>query len=351
MAIRFLVIGGITIDTLLGLGGEEHSRWKQGLQAGDEAERQGSGAIGAVVCGGNAIYAGIGAAIWADQVSDIGLVGCIGADYPRAWIAALRASGMNLAGIRELDRPHALTWQASYDRLGRRHECETGEELSAEARAHFLPVADEQMPQEYLGAEAALCCQYELDRQYPSCQFLYERGIRIFLDPDETRSAQLSRSGLRRFLQPVEVFLPSEREVPRFLSRYLPFQPGYLAHRLGRYGPGIVVLKLGQLGCLVYDRTHRACWQLPPWPGQVLDPTGAGDAYCGGFMVSYIQTGDPYEGALRGTVSASFVIEDVGALPALQALPRLRQEAPGRLEQMRRLVHGRVSCGSVGATA
>jgi ribokinase len=63
--------------------------------------------------------------------------------------------------------------------------------------------------------------------------------------------------------------------------------------------------------------------------------TGAGDAYCGGFLVGLHQTGDPLEAALMGSVSASLVIEGTGALYALEALPDLAQ---ARLHAMRQSV-------------
>lgn len=362
MSIRFLIAGGITIDTLIGLGrGGENSRnqTSRGQNIAGESKQSGT-----VVCGGNAVYAGIGAAIWAEQPGDIGLVAGLGTGYPGSWIDALWGTGLDLAGVRVLNEPHALAFQAIYDRSGRRREQQVVHETdgianaeggaqggTSEARARFLPVVDDRLPPGYLDAEAALCSQYRLDKQHETCAYLHGRGMRVFLDPDEVQSARLSPGQLRRFLGPVDVFLPSEKEVPVFMRRHTPFRPEHIVCRLGRYGPSLVALKLGRHGSIVYERVPRLTWHLPVSADRVLDPTGAGDAYCGGFMVGYVQTGDACEAALRATVSASFVIESVGALPALQALPVLRQEAPMRLEQLRRLLHGRLSGGSLGTTA
>jgi hypothetical protein len=52
-------------------------------------------------------------------------------------------------------------------------------------------------------------------------------------------------------------------------------------------------------------------------------------------LVGLVQTGDPVEAALRGTVSASLVIEGVGALYALASTPGL---SVARLEALRGLV-------------
>jgi ribokinase len=61
----------------------------------------------------------------------------------------------------------------------------------------------------------------------------------------------------------------------------------------------------------------------------VRDPTGAGDAFCGGFCASLLAADDPVLAACRGTVSASFAVEGFGALHALGAD---RAEARRRLE-------------------
>ncbi|MCA9947120.1 MAG: hypothetical protein KC449_26755, partial [Anaerolineales bacterium] len=62
---------------------------------------------------------------------------------------------------------------------------------------------------------------------------------------------------------------------------------------------------------------------------RIADVTGAGDSFCGGFMVGLAQTGDPAQAVAYGLVSASLVIEGYGALYALsrrvEALPRLQQ--------------------------
>ena len=61
--------------------------------------------------------------------------------------------------------------------------------------------------------------------------------------------------------------------------------------------------------------------RLPVFATKVLDPTGAGDAYCGGFGIGLCQLDDPVSAGLYGTVAASFVIEGFGADHALRYGP------------------------------
>ena len=65
----------------------------------------------------------------------------------------------------------------------------------------------------------------------------------------------------------------------------------------------------------------------PDAAGAALDPTGAGDAFCGGFLAGLIRTGDPFAAACFGTVSASFAVEAFGPFHLLDAT---RDEARAR---------------------
>jgi len=72
-----------------------------------------------------------------------------------------------------------------------------------------------------------------------------------------------------------------------------------------------------------------------PYPARVVDTTGAGDSFCGGFMVGLSETGNPVRAAMYGTVSASFAIEGYGALYALGAA---LAETQARLEHLEQLM-------------
>ena len=84
-----------------------------------------------------------------------------------------------------------------------------------------------------------------------------------------------------------------------------------------------MVIKLGEEGSLVFDAANNRLAHIPVYPAHVRDTTGAGDAYCGGFLAGYMLTGDPLKAAQYGTVSASYIVEAVGALATQQ--PTLTQ--------------------------
>ena len=68
------------------------------------------------------------------------------------------------------------------------------------------------------------------------------------------------------------------------------------------------------MGSLVCDGPHASVLHVPALSVEVLDTTGAGDSYCGGFLAGLVAGRPVVECAVMGTVSASFVVQACGAL-------------------------------------
>lgn len=102
------------------------------------------------------------------------------------------------------------------------------------------------------------------------------------------------------------------------------------ARTFAGWGPGLVVVKLGAEGCLVHDRPGGRTFRVPAHPAAVVDTTGAGDSFCGGFLAARLGMGLDVEAAARaGAVAASFAVEGRGAEPMFGATAA---EARRRLE-------------------
>ena len=86
------------------------------------------------------------------------------------------------------------------------------------------------------------------------------------------------------------------------------------AKRIQEMGPRVVIVKRGEHGVLVFD--GRDVFAAPAMPLEsVVDPTGAGDSFAGGFMGSLASTGDVSNRGLRrsavvGSMMGSFVVQD-----------------------------------------
>ncbi|MGI8697810.1 MAG: PfkB family carbohydrate kinase, partial [Mycobacteriales bacterium] len=82
-----------------------------------------------------------------------------------------------------------------------------------------------------------------------------------------------------------------------------------------------LVIKDGAGGSHVSSPPGGPWRHVPAFPTEVVDPTGAGDAFCGGYLAGMVRGASPAESAALGTVSASFVIEQVGVRGLLAATP------------------------------
>ena len=93
---------------------------------------------------------------------------------------------------------------------------------------------------------------------------------------------------------------------------------------LARLGGGrlrYALLKRGAAGGLLYDARSQETRSWEARATQVVDPTGAGDAFAGGFL-SGLLAGEDVAGALeRSVVSASFALETWGAAGLIAATP------------------------------
>lgn len=95
----------------------------------------------------------------------------------------------------------------------------------------------------------------------------------------------------------------------------------FLEAGVGHGKQGAVVIRAGEHGCLVMAAGLSPTW-LPPFyesdegsetsPSKIVDTTGAGNAFLGGFVVGHSETNDFVKAAHYGSVAASFVLEQIG---------------------------------------
>lgn len=93
----------------------------------------------------------------------------------------------------------------------------------------------------------------------------------------------------------------------------------------------LMVLRLGAQGSLVVEGQTGQLAQVPAWPSAVADAVGAGNAYCGAFLASWVETHQIAYAAACGSAAASLAVEQVG-LPVIT--PALWAEAHRRAESL-----------------
>lgn len=258
--------------------------------------------------GGNALYSAIGAHIWSEEV---GIVALVGQDYPKAHLDRLAQAGFNLDGVRRIDHPSFHVW-ILHEGNGRR---QIVYRLDSGDNQHLDP-EPEDVPAEYRkSAVAAHICPILGSSQAALQRALIGNGLSVYLDLIQIQGQIDVNEGhdIERWPD-LTALLPSIEEVQAIWGN-LPLNQ--LLDEFREVAPSIAAVKMGSRGALVMHGAET--YHVPAFPVDVLDATGAGDTFCGGFMAGMESAGDPIEAAIRGTVSASFAIEDFGALHVLDA--------------------------------
>jgi hypothetical protein len=306
--------------------------------------------------GGSLLYAAGGLMVW-DK--NIGLLARVGEDYPHPWLHALEKKGLDIRGIKILpqsvDLRSFVAYTDMYERsnaspfthfarreltfpkslLGYQPEVEHHVDMR---QLNSLQSAASDIPKDYHSARAVHLCPLDFVNQSQLTLALKGGSIGILsLDPSPHYLNPNFWKDLRVVLQGVTIFHPSEEEL-RNLFWGETHDLWAMAEKLCEYGCEIVAVKRGVQGQMVYDSKSKRRWEIPAYPSRMADPTGAGDAFCGGYLAGFIKTNDPLEAAFYGSVSASLKVEGTGPFYALDVLPGLAEARLSAIRQLARAV-------------
>jgi sugar/nucleoside kinase (ribokinase family) len=299
--------------------------------------------------GGNCLYSALGARVWSDRV---GVVSRYGAGYSEAPFALLRGLGVDTAGIRNLGVPHGRNVAFAYRADGSRTRDfppEVIARIPAADRARYIDTslladADERwlqfapdggdVPAQWWDTAAAIHCALmpvskhrEIAR---TVRAQHNRSIWLQVDSrwHDPRAPEIDYA--TELFQQIDAVLPSEDDI----ETYRPNEPvEKTVLTLLDSGAKVVVLKLGAAGCRIFEQGRGQVAEIPVVSVCAVDPTGAGDAFCGGFLAGMHISGDILTAARYGAVSASFAVEAPG-LAGLVASSR--REAIDRLKSITR---------------
>ncbi|PPQ77752.1 hypothetical protein CVT25_011187 [Psilocybe cyanescens] len=147
-------------------------------------------------------------------------------------------------------------------------------------------------------------------------------------EPIPDRCVPEELPALKNILPFISILSPNAEEALSLLSLPLPASKDviekaadeFLEIGIGKQDTGWIVIRSGAMGAYLKSKETQGIWVDAFWNGAdanvVVDVTGAGNSFLGGFAAGMILSGDVYQATLHGTVSASFAIEREG-LPLL----------------------------------
>jgi ribokinase len=145
--------------------------------------------------------------------------------------------------------------------------------------------------------------------------------VKISFDPGALY-ARKSLMSLKPIIKRSFVMLPNENEIRLLTGK--DYERG--SKTLIKEGVRLVAVKLGERGCYVTDGKERHL--VEPYEKKLVDTTGAGDAFCAGFLYGLIKGRDLYECGRLGNFVAARCIQKVGAREGLPRLSTLESSFP-----------------------
>jgi sugar/nucleoside kinase (ribokinase family) len=249
--------------------------------------------------GGSAVYFSVAGSI----LHPIQVVGVVGQDYPYAELERLGKRGIDWSGVERVDG-ESFRWKGKYS-----YDLQSRETLETRLGvfANFQP----KLPPSFKSSRFLFLGNIDPELQLG----VLEQVQRPELVVCDTMNywIQSKKTSLMRLLSHVDVLMVNDSEA-RELSG------DWNIHRAGRWilkhGPKRVVIKQGEHGALLIEA--KRTFYVPAFPLEtVFDPTGAGDAFAGGFMAYLARTKSVTEDNLRramvyGAAMGSYAVEQFG---------------------------------------
>ena len=269
-------------------------------------------------------------ALAASVLDQVRIVGPVGDDFGDKELAVLQIRGSNIDDVERVAGGKTFFWKGRYG-----WDLNTRDTLDTQLNVfeHFAPkLSDASKASEVLFlANIQPGLQLQVREQCDAAKFVALDSMNLWID--------IARDELLDIVGRVDCLVLNDEEL-----RQLTGKPNLIsaAHQILEWGPSIVVAKQGEYGSALI--TADDFFALPAYPlHEVVDPTGAGDTFAGGFvgfiasqMEQGLSTGVLRNAMAYGTALASFNVERFGT----EGLEDVQVEAVrGRVRDLRSFAH------------
>jgi sugar/nucleoside kinase (ribokinase family) len=252
------------------------------------------------IIGGAATYFAVAASFF----SHVNLVAIVGDDFSKTDEAIFRGRRIDTAGL-ERASGKCFFWAGCYQQnLNERVTLTTDLNVFAD----FNP----KLPEKYKDSKYVFLANIAPNLQSSVLHQVKKRPKLVALD---TMNYWIERTpgDLKETLKHVDILVINDSETRQLSNEHNLLRA---AKHIFKMGPSALVVKRGEYGAMLVDKNGVFC--VPAFPlEEPHDPTGAGDAFAGGFMGYVAGCGQKTDAALRramvyGTVMGSFTVEEFG---------------------------------------
>jgi sugar/nucleoside kinase (ribokinase family) len=273
--------------------------------------------------GGSANHAAVAASFFAPTR----LIGVVGEDFPKKYLALYQRHHIDVTGLQILPGK-TFHWSGEYElNMNNRRTLLT--ELGVfESFTPVLPPAQQATPYVLL-ANIAPALQLHVLEQVRRPKFVVADTMDLWLN--------IAFDDLIKLLKRIDGFVLNDSEAHQLTQEDNMFAALKKIHKLG---PKYVIIKKGSHGSILSG--PKGFFICPAYPlPKVTDPTGAGDSFVGGLMGYLAAVGGSVDQHIRramiyGSVTASFCCEGFGLTRTTKTQRAEIDRRVKELEQMTR---------------
>ena len=258
------------------------------------------------IIGGSASYISTSASYFVDYSN---IVAVIGDDFPPETLGKLRDRNVDLQGLQIKEGEKSFFWAGKY-------HIDMNSRDTMDTQLNVLETFDPVIPEAYQNCQFLMLGNLSPAVQLKVIERLRNRPKLVVLDTMNFWM-DVALDNLKKVISRVDVLTVNDEEARQLTGEHFLPQAARTIHAMG---PKTVVIKKGEHGALMFQGGE--VFFAPAYPlDKVVDPTGAGDTFAGGF-VGYLSARYSASGALTwddmkqavvvGSVMASFTCEAFG---------------------------------------
>lgn len=247
--------------------------------------------------GGSAVFFSCAASI----LHPVQVVGVVGHDYPMEKLEPLKARGVDFAGV-EHKQGESFRWKGKYS-----YDLQNRETL--ETRLGVFADFNPTIPEAFRDARFVLLGNIDPELQLNVLEQIREPALVVC----DTMNYWINgkRDALMALLERIDVLMVNDAEARQLSGDWNIYRA---ARWILKHGPRIAIIKQGEYGAVLVEPNENIFY-VPAFPlEEIYDPTGAGDAFAGGFLGHLARDPDLSHTNLRramvfGATMGSFAVE------------------------------------------
>jgi len=256
-----------------------------------------------VVLGGSVAYVSF---IVRRLDATVSVISKVGGDFPEAYQWWLRQEGIDVSGVNKIADTQTTQFDLKYSSdLSKR---------KLQLKSAAPPITTDDLPK-ILNAKAIHIAPIANEITYDVVEKLRKCTNILSLDPQGlirnfSKNGNITYNSLKdeRILENLNIYKSSSSEI-KTVTHALDLKSAIKA--IHDHGVETVIVTLGTKGAVL--SIEKTFYNIPPYRSKkIVDPTGAGDVFIGGFLAEYIRNEDIMWCACVGSAAASLVIEAIG---------------------------------------